>query len=119
MASAPVVLAAERIASRSRYDFDACGGPMSTHSSASRTASESLSALLWTCTVAMPSSRAARMMRTAISPRLAMRSLWMVMDGLKASNVDLGDWLTGHHGLLILGKEAHDLAGCACLHLVE
>src|SRR5229473_2999750 len=58
-------------------------------------------------------------MRTAISPRLAMRSLWIVMDGLKASNVDLGDWLTGHHGLLILGKEAHDLARCTCLHLVE
>src|SRR3984893_9614302 len=31
----------------------------------------------------------------------------------------LGDRLTGHHGLLILGKEAHDLARCACLHLVE
>src|SRR3984893_6639359 len=58
-------------------------------------------------------------MRTAISPRLAMRSLWIVMDSLKTSNVDLGDRLTGHHGLLILGKEAHDLAGCACLHLVE
>src|SRR5260370_16904693 len=58
-------------------------------------------------------------MRTAISPRLAMRSLWIVMDGLRASHVDLGDRLTGHHGLLILGKEAHDLARCACLHLVE
>src|SRR5260370_11232719 len=58
-------------------------------------------------------------MRTAISPRLAMRSLWIVMDGLQASHVDLGDRLTGHHGLLILGKEAHDLARCACLHLVE
>src|ERR1700737_3824615 len=58
-------------------------------------------------------------MRTAISPRLAMRSLWIVMDGSKASNVDLGDRLTGHHGLLILGKEAHDLARCACLPLVE
>src|SRR5882757_8730655 len=58
-------------------------------------------------------------MRTAISPRLAMRSLWIVMAGLKASNVDLGDRLTGHYGLLILGKEAHDLARCACLDLVE
>src|SRR6202048_3118577 len=58
-------------------------------------------------------------MRTAISPRLAMRSLWIVMDGLQASHVDLGDRLTGHHGLLILGKEAADLARCACLHLVE
>src|ERR1700704_2337368 len=67
----------------------------------------------------MPSSRAARIIRTAISPRLAMRSLWMVMDGLTASNVDLGDRLTGHHRLLILGKEAHDPARCAGLDLVE
>src|SRR5229473_2764506 len=119
MASAPVVLAAARIASRLRYDFDACGGPISTHSSASRTASESLSALLQTCTVARPNSRAARMMRTAISPRLAMRSLWIVMDGLPASNVYLGDRLTGHHCVLILDKEAHDFAGCSRLHLVE
>src|SRR5260370_4307604 len=58
-------------------------------------------------------------MRTAISPRLAMRSLWIVMDCLQASHVDLCDRLTGHHGLLILGKEAQDLARCACLHLVE
>ena len=35
-----------RIASRLRYDFDACAGPISMLSSASRTASESLSALL-------------------------------------------------------------------------
>src|SRR6266700_7377317 len=119
MASAPVVLAAARIASRLRYDFDACAGPMSMHSSASRTASESLSALLCTCTVARPNSRAARMMRTAISPRLAMRSFWIVMDGSKASNVDLGDRLTGHHRFLILGEEAYDLAGRARLHLVE
>src|SRR6266581_952156 len=67
----------------------------------------------------MPSSRAARMMRTAISPRLAIRSLWIVMDGLPASNVDLGDRLTSHHGVLILDEEAHDLAGYTCLHLVE
>src|SRR6266850_509401 len=39
--------------------------------------------------------------------------------GLLASYVDLGDRLTGHHGLLILGEEAHDLARCACFHLVE
>src|ERR1700687_6081145 len=58
-------------------------------------------------------------MRTAISPRLAMRSLWIVMDGLQASHFDLGDRLTAHPGLVILGKEAHYLARCACLHLVE
>src|SRR5437762_12195306 len=66
----------------------------------------------------MPSSRAARTMRTAISPRLPMRSL-RIMDGWVASNVDLGDRLTGHHGVLVLGKEAHELAGQARLHLVE
>src|ERR1700733_7933362 len=58
-------------------------------------------------------------MRTAISPRLAMRILWIVMDGLQTSNVDLGDRLTGHHGLFILDKETHDPADRACLHLVE
>src|SRR4029077_2585027 len=59
------------------------------------------------------------MMRTAISPRLAMRSLRMVMDRLKASNLDLDDRLTGHHRVLILGKETYNLAGRARLHLVE
>src|ERR1700730_16706294 len=39
--------------------------------------------------------------------------------GVANSHVDLGDRLTGHHGLLIFGKETHDLARCACLHLVE
>src|SRR5882757_1834799 len=67
----------------------------------------------------MPNSCAARIMRTAISPRLAMRSFWIVICGLPASNVDLGDRLTGHDGVLILDKEAHDLAGCTCLHPVE
>src|ERR1700687_1610434 len=67
----------------------------------------------------MPNSRAARMMRTAISPRLAMRSFRIVMDGLNASDIDLGDRLTCHHGVLVLDKEAQDLAGHACLHLVE
>ena len=41
---------------------------------AMRAASMSASAEEWTCTVAMPCSRAARTIRTAISPRLAMRS---------------------------------------------
>src|SRR6202051_2733847 len=67
----------------------------------------------------MPNSRAARMIRTAISPRLAMRSFWIVMDGLTGSDIDLGDRLAGHHRGLVLHKEAHDLAGYARLHFVE
>src|SRR5438874_1037574 len=48
---------------------------MHTDSSASRTCSESRSASLKTATVAMRSSRHARMTRSAISPRLAIRTL--------------------------------------------
>src|SRR5690349_20181221 len=48
---------------------------MQTLSSASRTCMASASAVECTATVAMPSSLAARRMRSAISPRLAMRIL--------------------------------------------
>src|ERR1700690_2961803 len=46
---------------------------MQTLSSASRTCIASASAVEWTATVAMPISLQARLMRSAISPRLAMR----------------------------------------------
>src|SRR3954471_14824392 len=46
---------------------------MQSDSSANRTWSEWTSAVEWTATVLIPSSRAARMTRSAISPRLAMR----------------------------------------------
>src|SRR3954453_1946060 len=48
---------------------------MHTLSSASRTCMASASAVEWTATVAMPSSLAARRIRSAISPRLAIRIL--------------------------------------------
>ena len=51
----------------------AAGGPTQTLSSASLTCIASLSAVEWIATVAMPISLQARMMRSAISPRLAMR----------------------------------------------
>src|SRR3974390_16245 len=46
---------------------------MQTLSSARRTCIASASAVEWTATVAMPISLQARLMRSAISPRLAMR----------------------------------------------
>src|SRR3954464_3038917 len=49
---------------------------MQTLSSASRTFMASASAVECTATVGMPSSRQARWMRSAISPRLAMRIFW-------------------------------------------
>src|SRR5438874_11139084 len=51
---------------------------MQSASSANRTCSEFVSAVECTATVSMPSSRAARMMRSAISARLAMRILWNI-----------------------------------------
>ena len=53
----------------------AAGGPMHTLSSASRTCIASASAVEWTATVAMPSSLQARSMRSAISPRFAIKML--------------------------------------------
>jgi hypothetical protein len=56
-----------------------------TASSARRVCSESASSSEWTATVAMPRSAAARAMRIAISPRLAMSSLAIVMGGSGAA----------------------------------
>src|SRR5215213_9019962 len=58
-----------------KYDLSDAGGPMHTDSSASSTPSESRSASECASTVGMPSSLQARMMRTAISPRLATSTL--------------------------------------------
>src|SRR5215208_4741958 len=58
-----------------RYESRAGAGPMHTSSSAKRTCSDSRSASEYTATVCTPSSRHARMTRSAISPRLEMRTL--------------------------------------------
>src|SRR4051794_23625847 len=63
---------------------------MHTLSSASRTCIASASAVECTATVPMPSSRQARWMRRAISPRLAMRIFW---------NID-ATWFRPEPGLL-------------------
>src|ERR1700730_117538 len=54
---------------------------MQTDSSASRNGREAASAVEWAMTVRIPISRQARMMRSAISPRLAMRILWNISPG--------------------------------------
>src|SRR5581483_570270 len=58
-----------------RYERLAGAGPMHTASSAKRTWSARASTSECTATVLMPSSLQARTMRSAISPRLAMRIL--------------------------------------------
>src|SRR2546422_5105092 len=47
-------------------------------SSARRTGSDCASAVEWAITVRIPISRQVRMIRSAISPRLAMRILWNI-----------------------------------------
>src|SRR5204863_20631 len=51
-------------------------GPMQIVSSARRTGNDCASAVECAITVRMPISRHVRMMRSAISPRLAIRILW-------------------------------------------
>src|SRR5579885_1950427 len=74
MASAPVISAAAMRRGMLRYDSRAGAGPMHTSSSAKRTCSDSRSASEYTATVCTPSSRHARMTRSAISPRFAIRT---------------------------------------------
>ena len=74
MASAPVNFAAAMSFSMTRYDSRDGAGPMRTASSQAATWGMSASASEKTATVAMPSRRAVRAMRTAISPRLAISS---------------------------------------------
>ena len=57
---------------------------MQTDSSARRTGRESASAVEWAITVRIPISRQARMIRSAISPRLAIRILWNISRGVSA-----------------------------------
>src|SRR6185436_16276857 len=110
--------AASRIAAAFRYDFAACGGPISTASSASSTASDFASAWLCTCTVRMPSSCAARMMRTAISPRLAMSS-FLIAIGLVCLAFHVSDRLSGLNRFLILDVELRDFPRHLRFYLVE
>src|SRR6266542_2032687 len=66
---------------------------MHTDSFASNTPSESRSASEWAITVGIPSSLQARMMRTAISPRLAtstLRNIWGVGSGERGVRESIG-----------------------------
>jgi hypothetical protein len=79
IASACAISAAEMMLGTLRYESAAGGGPMQTASSASRTCIASASAVEWTATVLMPISWQARWMRSAISPRLAIRTFLMAI----------------------------------------
>src|SRR6185436_17689517 len=86
---------------------------MHTDSSASFTYFASLSASEWTTTVRMPSSRQARWMRSAISPRFAMR----IFSNISSADDEKG--LAVLHRLAVLHQDRlHDPA-CVALDLVH
>src|SRR5277367_3369515 len=68
----------------------------------------SLSAELTAWTVRIPSAFAARMMRTAISPRLATNS---VLIGIARSDVQVVERLPGHHRIFVFHMECEQAPG--------
>jgi hypothetical protein len=77
-----VISQADMIAGMRQVAVGGRRGPMQIASSAMRTCIASASAVECTATVAMPISRAARITRSAISPRLAIRILSNIGPGL-------------------------------------
>src|ERR1700676_2665346 len=82
MATESVTSAALMMAGMFKYDRADCGGPMHTVSSARSTCLVLKSAVECTATVLIPSSRQARRMRSAISPRLAMTTFSIIWSPL-------------------------------------
>src|ERR1043165_4079136 len=89
---------------------------MHTASSASRTYLASRSASEYTTTDFTPSSRQARWMRSAISPRFAIR---IFLNMPLAALFDDEQGLPEFHGLAVLAEDAGDRAGLVGLDLVH
>src|SRR6476619_1877804 len=88
---------------------------MQIASSASRTCIASVSAVEWTATVRMPISWQARWMRSAISPRLAMRTFLMVI----RPSLDDDERLVVFDRLGVDDEHGADRAGAGRLDLVH
>src|SRR5436309_2257792 len=96
---------------------------MQMSSSANLTCSESASAVEYTATVWMPSSRQAQMMRRAISPRLAIRIFlnmeWEGARSCRRALPDLEQRLPVLHRLAVRHERLEDLAVAIRLDLVH
>src|SRR5689334_4591988 len=93
---------------------------MHTASSAKRTWRAPASASEWTATVAMPSSRQARITRMAISPRFAIKTfLNMERRCGSGSLADHEELLAVFHALTVLDEDLDDDAGVLALDLVH
>src|SRR5256885_16095538 len=91
---------------------------MQSDSSAKRTCSECTSAVECTATVLIPSSRAARMIRSAISPRLAMR-IFENIRGPASCGLEAEERLAVLDRATVLGKRFDQAAGALRLDLVH
>src|SRR5436190_22734643 len=89
---------------------------MHTASSAKRTCKAPTSASENTATVAMPSSRQARMTRMAISPRLAIKTFLNIE---LRSFANCEELLAVFHALAVLDQHLDDGAGVLALDLVH
>src|SRR5687767_4357301 len=92
---------------------------MHTDSSAKRTCSAFASTVECTATVAMPSSRQARITRRAISPRLAIRTFLNTAGPGALRGLDAEERLTELHRLPVLREDLGDLPGDVRLDLVH
>src|SRR6185369_16503197 len=99
---------------------------MQTFSSAKRTCSASASAVEWIATDFSPASRQARITRSAISPRLAMRTFLntaraYVLGGDRPGSAlgQTNEGLAVLHVLAVLGQDLDDLAVRLGLDLVH
>src|SRR5438045_7520074 len=98
-----------------RYLWADGGGPMHTASSASFTYLASRSASEYTTTDLTPSSRQARWIRRAISPRFAIR----IFLNIEALSLDDEERLSELHGLTVLAQDLRDPTALVGLDLVH
>src|ERR1700722_12992919 len=115
MATESVTSAALMMAGMFKYDSADCGGPMQTVSSASNTCLVLKSAVECTATVLMPSSRQARRMRRAISPRFAMTTFSIIWSPL----FDHEQRLAELDRLAVLGEYGGDPPRLVGLYLIH
>src|SRR6059058_2066565 len=92
---------------------------MQSDSSAKRTCSECTSAVECTATDLMPSSRAARMICSAISPRLAMRIFENISGGPASCGLEAEERLAVLDRAAVLDERLHQAARALRLDLVH
>src|SRR5579885_1982296 len=108
-ASQPVISAVEIMFGMFKYERGTGPGPTQNASYACRTCSDSRSASEKIATVCTPSSRQARLMRSAISPRLAINTFLNIAVHASAA-IDLEEYLAVLYGLTLFAANRRNAA---------